>query len=505
MIMHYWFIETAKKHGKKIAIVDRTTGQTVSYSKALVSALTLAGKFKQLDQGYIGVMLPTSAGAFLVNLGLLMSGRIPVMINYSTGAAENYRYVQNKIGLTSVITSGALLKKINCPLLPGMIQLEDVLSNIGRTDKLKAFFRALPPARMIIRGLKTIKEDDDVVILFTSGSEKEPKAVQLTHHNLSTNVEDTIKVLKLGHNDVVLSMLPLFHSFGHMANFWMPLVIGMKTVTYANPLDYKAIPKICREERVTMMASTPVFFGGYLKESEPGDFETLRIMVAGADQCHEWLRKGYREKHNKELLEGYGVTETSPVISANTPEANKSGSIGRPWPRIQVKIRDIDTDQELPVNREGKITVKGDYVMKGYYEDVEETVLRIRNGWYDTGDMGLIDEDGFLWHRGRLKRFVKIGGEMVSLVKVEAVLESLLPEGVSCCVVEIHDPRKGARLAAAVTREVDSAKLIRQMKEKLSPIETPCRFLVFDELPKMGNGKTDFRKIGEMVKKHLQQ
>jgi acyl-[acyl-carrier-protein]-phospholipid O-acyltransferase/long-chain-fatty-acid--[acyl-carrier-protein] ligase len=252
-----------------------------------------------------------------------------------------------------------------------------------------------------------------------------------------------------------------------------------------------------------MIAATPIFFGGYLKESNPGDFKSLRLLVAGADKCPDWLREGYKKKHQLVLLEGYGVTETSPVVSANTPDANRPGSIGTVIPNVQVKITDVQTGKDLPVGKEGKILVKGDLVMKGYFDDVEETLLHIKDGWYDTGDMGVMDKDGFLWHRGRLKRFVKIGGEMVSLVRTEGVLEEILPGGVSCCIVEVPDPKKGARLVAAVTRNVNEKEMIKQMSKKLPSIAIPSQFIVFDELPKMGSGKVDFRTITDMVRKKL--
>ncbi len=202
-------------------------------------------------------------------------------------------------------------------------------------------------------------------------------------------------------------------------------------------------------------------------------------------------------------MEGYGVTETSPVISANTPYANKPGSIGKPWPRIRVKIVDVETNHELLPNCDGKIMVKGDYVMKGYFGDIEETSLRLRNGWYDTGDMGMLDDDGYLWHRGRLQRFTKIGGEMVSLVKAELALEQILPDDISCCVVEVPDIRKGSRLIVALTREIDSVGVLKQLRQVLAPIEVPSSFMVFDELPKMANGKTAFRQITLMVRERL--
>jgi len=503
MILHHDFVKSAKKFAKKLAIVDKTTGKDVPYEKALIASLILSKKFQSLDEGYVGVMIPTGAGAFLTCIGLLMSGRIPVMINYSTGAAENCEYAQDKIGFTPIVTAKALLDKINCRKVDGMVMIEDIMKGISTGDKLKAALKSKMPAKSIIKGFPKCDENDDVVILFTSGSEKEPKAVQLTHHNVGMNAYDAVKVFDLSDKDVMMSMLPVFHSFGQMVNFWLPLLTGMTAVTYANPLDYKTIPKLAREYKCTMMASTPIFIAGYLKESKPGDFENMRIIIAGADKVPDWLREGFMEKHGKVLLEGYGVTECSPVISANTTDENRAGSIGKVFPNIEVKIVGLQKGKELARGDEGKIIVKGEYVMKGYYEDVEETSLRLKDGWYDTGDMGMMDKDDYLWHRGRLKRFVKIGGEMVSLVRTESVLEDILPHGVSCCVVDVPDPRKGAKLAAAVTQKVNDREIIKKLGEKLPPIAVPNQFIVFDELPKMGSGKMNFRAITDMVRTKL--
>ena len=448
-------------------------------------------------------MVPTSAGCMLASLGTLMAGKIPVMINYSTGADKNCIYAQDKIGFKTILTSRALLDKIGCPLVDGMICLEDIMEGISIGNKLGAALKSKMPTSTITKSFPHTDVDDTIVILFTSGSEKDPKAVQLTHKNIASNLSDAMKTFRLTSDDIILSCLPMFHSFGQTVDFWLPIANGMTAVTYANPLDYKTIPGIMKEEKVTMVAATPIFLGGYLKESQEGDFTTLRIVIAGADKCHDWLRDGFKKKHNIILLEGYGATETAPVVSANTPWDNKPGSIGLPFPSVQVKITDINTGEDLPPDKEGKILVKGDNVMKGYYDDIEETSLHITDGWYDTGDMGVIDKEGYIWHRGRLKRFVKIGGEMVSLVKTESVLEELLPDGVSCCVVEIPDFKKGARLIAAVTQEVDEKEMRKKLSNDLPQINIPSKFLVFEELPKMGSGKMDFRSITDMVKKRV--
>ncbi|MBB6478847.1 AMP-binding protein [Spirochaeta isovalerica] len=502
MILHYQFIETAKKNKSRTAIKDRMTGATITFEKALIASLILSKKFSIYKDKYLGIMIPTSAGAMLSSIGTLMAGKIPVMINYSTGAEENCRYAQRKCGFTTIITSRALLEKIKCPLIDGMICIEDIMTGVTVVDKVAAAIRTKLPARSIINSLPATVEDDTAAILFTSGSEKDPKAVQLSHKNIGSNAIDSYSVLELTPDDVMLSGLPLFHIFGLQTNFWLPLTHGFTAVTYANPLEYKTVVSIMKREGCTAIASTPIFLSGYLRESKPGDFEKLTLIVAGADKTPDWLREGYREKHNIEIVEGYGATETSPVISVNRRNWNKPGSVGLPYPSCHVKIIDIATGEELPIGQEGKIMVSGDLVMKGYLDE-SQTREAITDGWYFTGDIGLLDEDGFLWHKGRLKRFVKIGGEMVSLVKTEMIIEEVLHEDIECCVVDVPDKVKGASLVCVLTHEIDKDKLIKDLADKLPPIAIPKKFLVIDEFPKMGSGKADFRTIGEMAKEKL--
>ncbi|OQX87696.1 bifunctional acyl-ACP--phospholipid O-acyltransferase/long-chain-fatty-acid--ACP ligase [candidate division KSB1 bacterium 4484_87] len=504
MVLHHEFIKTAKKFSKKVAIVDKTTNRQITYSRALIAALILSKKIKKYKEGYIGIMIPTSAGAMLSILGTLMAGKVPVMINYSTGASDNSEYAQDKCGFKTIITSRGLLEKLGCRLVRGMVFIEDIMAQITTGEKLSAALKSKLPAAAIIKSLPKSTPDDNATILFTSGSEKDPKAVQLTHRNFYSNIQDILEVFNLSSDDIIMSILPLFHVFGHNVNFWLPLTVGMKAITVANPLEYKSIPKYIKDEQATMIAATPIFFSGYLRESTPGDFDSLRIIIAGADKVPDSLREGFLKKHNKVLLEGYGTTETSPVISANMPEGNRPGSIGKVFPSVQVKIVDVETGKEVSPGKEGKILVKGDLVMKGYLDDLEETSLHIRDGWYDTGDMGLFDEDGYLWHKGRLKRFVKIGGEMVSLVRTEIELEHALPEGVDCCVVDVPDSLKGSKIVAAITQPINEKEVVSKLSQKLPPIAMPRKFVVIEEMPKMGSGKIDFRTIGRIVRRKLQ-
>ncbi|MFA7228346.1 MAG: AMP-binding protein, partial [Melioribacteraceae bacterium] len=426
MLLHQEFVRSAKKYEKKLAVIDRTLNRRVTYKKALIGSLLLAKKFEKYDPGFLGIMLPNTAGTVLSVLATLMSGRVPVMINYSTGAAGNCEFAQKKCAFKTIITSRALCEKIGCPHIEGMIYLEDIMKSVSVFEKIKAALKASLSAESILNRIHKGEEDDTLLILFTSGSEKEPKGVQLTHKNISSNYESLIKAFSFSSEDIFLANLPYFHVFGQTANLWVPMAVGMTVVTYANPLDFKTICEIVREEKVTLMAGTPTFFWGYLRNSKKGDFESCRILLSGADKCPDALRKGFMEKHGKVLLEAYGATETSPAITVNTLEHNRPGSVGRPIDGVKVRIENYETSEECAVGEIGKVLVKGDNVMKGYFDDFEQTSLSIRHGWYDTGDMGYMDSDGYLWHVGRLKRFLKVGGEMVSLIKVEDVLEKLL-------------------------------------------------------------------------------
>ncbi len=448
-------------------------------------------------------MIPTSAGCALTKIAVLMSGRTPVMINYSTGAEQNAKYAQNKCDFRTIITSKALLEKIECSHVDGMIYIEDVMASITTALKIRAAIVAALPTSLIKKLVHSGKEDDTAVILFTSGSEKDPKAVELTHKNIQSNIDSVSPICDFQSDDIFMCTLPFFHVFGLTANLWLPITHGITMLTYANPLDFKNVCTIVREQKATFLVGTPAFFWGYLRKSEKGDFDSLRIALTGADKCPDALREGFKAKHGITVYEGYGTTECSPVISTNFPESNKPGSVGKPVPGVQVRIENYETGELCAHGEDGRILVKGDNVMKGYFNDFEQTSLHIRRGWYDTGDMGNIDEDGFLWHVGRIKRFIKVGGEMVSLVKIEDVLEKLLPEDGECCVVEIPDAMKGSRIVAVLTTEINEKAVLKQMAKQLPAMALPKIFVVWESLPKMGSGKIDFRTISEMAREQL--
>ncbi len=499
--LHQRFIKVAKKLPSHMAVYDQATGKDFTYGRMLIASLILKEHIQKIRGKYVGLMLPTSAGCMLSILGTLFAGKIPVMINYSTGALDNCRYARDKCSFKTVITSKKLLEKLNLEPIDHMIFIEDILTKVTVVDKIKAAMLSKLPY-LILKGLVHSGPLSEVsVILFTSGSEKEPKAVQLSHKNILHNADAVPQLVHLDENDVFMAILPLFHVFGLTTNFWIPLLLGSSMVAHPNPLEYQTVSGLVRKYRATFMTATPSFFYGYLQKSDPGDFASLRFAIAGADKLPEKVYEGFQKKHGIAVYEGYGATETSPVISSTYPGVHKLGSVGPPLPGVQVRIQDIHTDRVLGPNEEGKILVKGDMVMEGYLGDYEETSLRIHNGWYDTGDIGVIDSDGYIWHRGRLKRFVKVGGEMVSLVKVEDVLSRLLPEDVICCVVDIPNPTKGADVVAAVANgNFDMKKVLRQLKKELPSIAVPRQFYVIEDIPMMSSGKVNFRQVEKICR-----
>ncbi len=501
MQLHQRFIKIAKQYPKDIAIHDVSAGKSISYEKMLLAALILAKKFKKFKEKNIGVMIPTSFGCCVTTLALLMADKTPVMINYSVGPIENVKYAQKKCNFRTTICTEKLIQKFNLKPFSGMVNIEDIMKGINLLDKVKGLAVSRLTDKLISKYVHNGSKDENAVILFTSGSEKDPKAVQLTHKNIMHNVNGFRTIVKDIKEEVFLANLPLFHVFGITVTFWTPLLYGGKTVTVANPLEYRVVCKSIRKYKVTLMVGTPTFYHGYLKRSDKGDFASVRTAISGADKLSKQIRDEYLKKHDLELYEGYGTTETSPVISTNFKNNCKVGTVGKPLPGTKVKIVDRETGKELPPGKEGKILVKGDLVTTGYYNDYEETSMRIRDGWYDTGDMGVLDKDGYISHRGRLRRFVKIGGEMVSLVKVEGVLESILPEETLCCVVDVPNPMKGADIVAVVTtKELETKQIRKYMKKELPSIMVPREYYVLDELPLMASGKVNFRKVEEIIR-----
>lgn len=498
-MLQHRFLDSARQSPNKVAFIDRTTGRDITFKQARIAGLILARRFSKLERGRIGIMLPTSGGGALAVLGSVMAGLTPVMINYSTGAKKNCRYAQHQCDFHTIITTRGLLEKTGCPQLPEMLFIEDILATLKPFEQALAFAKTQLPDVLLKRLVGPVDLEQPAVILFTSGSEKDPKVVQLTQRNILSNIDSFCTHMDIYGMDRLLAVLPYFHVFGLTINLWTPLCLGMTSITYANPLEFKTVAQIIRETKPELLVGTPVFLEGYVRQSAAGDFSSIKLAVSGADKCPDSLRQLFREKHGLEIHEGYGATETSPVISANPRDDNRPGSIGRVIPGTEVKILSYETGEECAPGETGKILVRGDGVMNGYLNDVEESSLKLKSGWYDTGDLGYMDADGFLYHKGRLKRFVKIGGEMVSLVAVEECLNEVTDMDCECCVVELPDAKRGSKIVAVTSKEVDSSKTNKRLADELPNIALPRKYVTVSSFPRMGSGKTDFRGLTDYV------
>ena len=503
MLQHH-FIDSVRKQPNKLAYIDCTTKREVSYRRALIGALILARRLGRLEQSRIGVMVPTSVGGALAVIGAALAGLTPVMINYSTGARQNCLFAQQQCDFKVIVTSRTLLERINCEPLPEMVFLEDIMAELSSPERLLALAKSLLPKALLKRLSGHQDPEQPAVILFTSGSEKDPKIVQLSHRNLLANMTGFIKLMNLEGLSSMLVVLPYFHVMGLAVGLWACLRLGLTAVTYANPLEFKTIAAIIKQQQPHILLGTPFFLEGYGRQSQPGDFAEVQLVVCGADKCHDPLRELYQAKHQLEIHEGYGATETAPVISVNPREANRPGSIGVPIPGMEVKIINYTTGAPCKAGETGKIVVRGASVMLGYLNDVEETSLRMQSGWYDTGDLGYLDEDGYLWHEGRLRRFVKIGGEMVSLAKVEDALNKVTAADIDCGAVELPDAKRGSRIVAVTSRAVDGQQVNRQLGSLLPNLALPKHYVVVPEFPLMGSGKTDFRTLNKLVREMLE-
>jgi len=455
----------------------------------------------------VGVLLPASIGGALANVALLLAGKVPVNLNF-TASREALASAIDQCGIKTVLTSRVFLAKAKLEELPGMVFLEEVLPQISPLQKAWAAVVAFAlPARLLqalYRGHR--KPDDLATVIFSSGSTGAPKGIMLSHHNVLSNIEGLGQVFWLSQHDRMMGVLPFFHAFGFTGTLWMPLTSGFGVVYHANPLDGKTIGEMVARHKATILISTPTFCGAYLRQCTPEQFASLRYVVVGAEKLRETLVATFKQKFSLDLLEGYGCTEMSPVVSVNTPDVEhytlhqeglRLGTVGHPIPGVAVKIVDPDTYQPLPPGQEGLLLVKGPSRMLGYLGQPEKTAEALRDGWYITGDIASIDDDGFIRITDRLSRFSKLGGEMVPHIKIEETINAILGEP-ACVVTSIPDEQKGERLICLYAKpglppddlwaklsQTDLPKLWLPKRESLYPIES---------LPLLGSGKIDLRK-----------
>jgi acyl-[acyl-carrier-protein]-phospholipid O-acyltransferase/long-chain-fatty-acid--[acyl-carrier-protein] ligase len=490
-------IEAAKIHGGKWPAIEDPTSGRLTYKRLLQATRILGAKLMPLalEGRAIGVMLPTSNGAAVTVLALMSGGRVPAMINFTSGAA-NILGACRAAQVDTILTAHAFVEKARLEKLIGAIEkqvhivyLEDIRKTVSFSDKLRGALRAKKP-------LVARKPDDWAVVLFTSGTEGTPKGVVLSHRNVRANVAQAEARIDFGREDRLFMALPAFHSFGFMGGIVLPLISGVPTYLYPSPLHYRTVPELVYGICATYMFGTDTFLAGYARMANAYDFRSLRYIVAGAEPIKETTRRIYLEKFGMRILEGYGVTETSPVLALNTPMFNKFGTVGRLLPGMQARLEKVEG-----VDEGGRLWVKGPNVMVGYLRADKPGVLEPPpEGWYDTGDIVTIDEQGYIAIKGRAKRFAKVGGEMISLAAVEMLAAELWPNYISA-VAAVPDARKGERLILVTDKHgatrVDFQAFARA--KHASELMFPSEVIVLDKLPLLGSGKPDLLALQKLV------
>jgi len=513
-LLHLRFIATAKRNGRLFCMAD-STGKTLTYGKALIVSLALAHviRCQGADKHMIGVLMPSSVGGALANIAVLLAGKVPVNLNFTAGRDAMALAVQ-QCGITTIFTSRIFLAKAKLEELPGMVFLEDLLKGIASFDKARAALQAWFLPTSLLQALHRHEHgpDDLATIIFSSGSTGIPKGVMLSHHNVLSNVEALTQIFEVTSKDRVMGVLPLFHSFGFTGTLWFPLVSGFGVAYHPNPLDAKTIGEMVCQHKATVLIATPTFYGAYLRQCSADEFASLRLVITGAEKLREPLAQAFKEKYGLDLLEGYGCTELSPVVSANLPDVEdgaerqtgrKAGTVGQPIPGVAVKVVDRDSGLLLPPGQEGLLLVKGPSQMLGYLGQPEKTAEVLRDGWYVTGDVARLDDDGFITITDRLSRFSKIGGEMVPHLKIEEAINAILGEA-ACVVTAVPDAQKGERLVVLYTNSnITSSELWTQLSQtELPKLWIPKResFFMVETIPILGAGKVDLRGVKNLAK-----
>jgi acyl-[acyl-carrier-protein]-phospholipid O-acyltransferase/long-chain-fatty-acid--[acyl-carrier-protein] ligase len=515
------WIKEAKKVGSKLSIAD-STGVELSGNKFITAVFVMRSEFKKIlgKEQNIGLIVPTSAGGSIANMATLTLGKTIVNLNYSSGTAS-LKHAIKLAGIKQVITSKQFIIKLKAKgfdleeALEGveLFYLESIKRQISKPKQLFTFLqvKVLPTWILSLCYIKSVPTSDTCAILFSSGSEGTPKGIELTHQNILGNIKQFINVINPNEQDVMLGTLPIFHSFGLTVTTFAPLIEGIPVVCHPDPTDGLAIGKLSAKYNATFLFATATFFRLYARNRKihPLMFDKLRMVIAGAEKLPIEIRQLFKEQFGKDIYEGYGATETTPVASANIHNAivpdtyhiqigHKVGTVGLPIPGSAFMIVDPDSFEPLSIGEDGMILIGGTQVMKGYLGDREKTktVIKEIDGirWYISGDKGHLDSDGFLTIVDRYSRFAKVGGEMVSLGLVESEIGKLIDENSQISITAIPDAKKGERLLLLLEGEQDLDELKKEIRVlKINPLFIPSSYFKVEEIPKLGTGKADFK------------
>lgn len=484
----------------------------LTYRKYLVGIQLLRKALSSMisrDDDIVGIIMPNVVATTVLIPALWRDEKIPAVLNYSSGAETMLKSAEI-CGIKTIITSKTFIEKIRLDIGKftsrglSIIYLEDIRQKISGADKTFAFIKSL----FVLPELKNTKEslrNKTAVILFTSGSEGAPKGVELTHQNILANIRQLLSVVDIRDDDRLFACLPFFHSFGLTIGMFVPLVRGLYSFIYPSPLHYRLVPVVFYEKDCTIMFSTNTFLNGYLRRAHPYDFHNMRLLFAGAEKVQPSTAKDFSDKFGVRILEGYGVTECSPVLSVNTPMMNKPETAGRFLPGVEWRLEPVEG---ITGKNKGRLFVKGPNIMKGYINPEENSRFKALGGWYDTGDIVSVDEDGFVKIIGRVKRFAKVSGEMIALGAVEDILMSAFRDvrkNFQIAVISIPSKQKGEEIIAVTnSNQITIADVRKALLEKgFSPLAVPRNLIYMAEIPKLGSGKIDYPKLKSMLENKI--
>lgn len=507
------FVRMARRYAFRLAAADGRVPK-IRFGNMLVKSIFVARRLRSLWEGQemVGILLPPSVGGALVNYAATLLGRVPVNLNY-TANNEVIASCGKQCNLQTVVTSKAFLERFPNLTIPGRtLLLEEVLDKPRLSEKIMALiFAWLLPYGLLRKAMHAQRRttEDLATVIFSSGSTGDPKGVMLTHNNVLANIRQVTQVFMLGGEDKILGILPFFHSFGFTITLWLPAVHGIGVVFHPNPLDAKSISELVSRYGVTFLVATPTFLQAYMRRCLPEHFGSLRYVLVGAEKLPERVALAFEDTFGLRPLEGYGCTECSPVVAVNSRDfrapgfrqvASRRGTIGQALPGMVARIVDPETLELLPPTQPGMLLVKGPNVMKGYLGRPEKTAEVLRDGWYTTGDIATMEEDGFLRITDRLTRFSKIGGEMVPHIKIEEKLHEMAETTEQRFVVSaVPDEKKGERIIVLHTMPGDklAAVLEKLAQSDLPALWTPRpnQFFHVEALPYLGTGKLDLRAV----------
>ena len=499
------------------AVIDGTDHSKLSRAKLLGAAAAFSRYLrKQFSDERIAIVLPASKGSMLANLAVTLANKVPVDLNFTIGRAANESCCR-RANLRVAISATPFMERLkDFPWPEHILKLDELLPRMKRQIILWWIISVLAPARLLLRLLQIPKKGGhaEAVLLFTSGTTGEPKGVVVSHRNVVGNVSQFRQLLDAKKTDAILASLPFFHTFGSTVTLWYPLIEGVRIVTFPNPLEAAKCAALIEQYGLTFLLATPTFLRLYLRKAEPEQLGTLRLIIAGAEKLPLDLASHFEKRFHKKVFEGYGLTETAPVVSVNLPDqqprtsgehvqpSSRLGSVGRLAPGIAAEIREPETNRKLSLYESGMLWLRGPNIFEGYLHDPQRTDEVLRDGWLKTGDIARFDEDGFLYIEGRLSRFSKIGGEMVPHEAIEQKIIDLLElsgrDERPLAIVGVQDEAKGEALVLLSAVDIDLTQLRSKLHEAGVPnLWIPKQVQRVEAIPVLASGKLDLKKCQE--------